>query len=209
MPWRCWARWTPPAPTPRSWRPRPARRSTGTPTPRYHQLRGPWPAHRRPGLGRARRRPLPLCWGQGGQGYAGAAPVTRASGKGVLVSHRRVKNQRLATAGYRWAFAALAASPGAHAHYQRRRAAGDAHPRPCATCSTGCSAACTIACRPSSPTRSPPRSPQAQRQPARLDAHPRGMPCPRAPWRAGCAAAPPASGPPARRPQRPGTRWCR
>jgi hypothetical protein len=42
--------------------------------------------------------------------------------------NRRIKNQRLATAGYQWAFAALTASPGAHAHYQRRRAAGDAHP---------------------------------------------------------------------------------
>jgi transposase len=60
--------------------------------------------------------------------YAGAAPVTRASGKSLHVNHRRVKNQRLATAGYQWAFAALTASPGAHAHYQRRRAAGDAHP---------------------------------------------------------------------------------
>jgi transposase len=59
--------------------------------------------------------------------YGGSAPVTRASGKSLLVSHRRVKNQRLATAGYLWAFAALTASPGAWAHYQRRRAAGDAH----------------------------------------------------------------------------------
>jgi transposase len=31
--------------------------------------------------------------------YAGAAPVTRASGKSLLVTHRRIKNQRLATAG--------------------------------------------------------------------------------------------------------------
>jgi hypothetical protein len=38
-----------------------------------------------------------------------------------------VKNQRLATAGSQWAFAALTASPGARAHYQRRRAAGEAH----------------------------------------------------------------------------------
>jgi transposase len=60
--------------------------------------------------------------------YASAAPVTRASGKRLHVSHRRVKNQRLATAGDQWAFAALTASPGAHDHYQRRRAAGDAHP---------------------------------------------------------------------------------
>jgi len=59
--------------------------------------------------------------------YAGAAPVTWASGKSHRVSHRRVKNQRLAAAGYLWAFSALTASPGAHAHYERRRAAGDGH----------------------------------------------------------------------------------
>jgi transposase len=57
--------------------------------------------------------------------YAGAAPVTRASGKSVSVQARRVKNQRLAAVGYLWAFAALTASPGARAHYDRRRADGD------------------------------------------------------------------------------------
>jgi transposase len=59
--------------------------------------------------------------------YAGAAPVTRASGKSHLVMHRRVKNHRLAAAGYNWAFAALSHSPGARAHYDRRRARGDGH----------------------------------------------------------------------------------
>lgn len=59
--------------------------------------------------------------------YAGAAPVTRASGKSHLVMHRRVKNDRLASAGYNWAFAALSHSPGARRHYDRRRAAGDRH----------------------------------------------------------------------------------
>jgi hypothetical protein len=59
--------------------------------------------------------------------YAGAAPVTRASGKSLTVIHRRVKNQRLAAVGYVWAFAALTASPGARAHYDRRRTAGDWH----------------------------------------------------------------------------------
>ena len=59
--------------------------------------------------------------------YAGAAPVTRASGKSHLVFHRRVKNHRLASAGYNWAFAALSHSPGARAHYDRRRARGDGH----------------------------------------------------------------------------------
>jgi transposase len=59
--------------------------------------------------------------------YAGAAPVTRASGKSLTVLHRRVKNQRLASVGYIWAFAALTASPGARAHYDRRKTAGDRH----------------------------------------------------------------------------------
>ncbi len=64
---------------------------------------------------------------KGLKAYAGAAPVTRASGKTIAVLHRRVKNQRLAAAGYNWAFAALTASPGARAHYDRRKTAGDRH----------------------------------------------------------------------------------
>jgi transposase len=64
---------------------------------------------------------------RGLKAYAGSAPVTRASGKTTAVLHRKVKNQRLASAGYLWAFAALTASPGARAHYDRRRAAGDQH----------------------------------------------------------------------------------
>ena len=43
------------------------------------------------------------------------------------MTHRKVKNNRLASAGYAWAFAALTASPGARAHYDRRRDAGDRH----------------------------------------------------------------------------------
>lgn len=39
--------------------------------------------------------------------YAGAGPITRASGKSHQVIHRRIKNQRLAATGYNWAFAAL------------------------------------------------------------------------------------------------------
>lgn len=59
--------------------------------------------------------------------YAGSAPITRASGKSLIVMHRRVKNQRLAHASHLRAFSALTASPGTHAHYQRRRTAGDGH----------------------------------------------------------------------------------
>jgi transposase len=64
---------------------------------------------------------------KGLKAYAGAAPITRASGKTTTVSHRRVKNNRLTAAGYTWAFAALTASPGARAHYDRRRQAKDRH----------------------------------------------------------------------------------
>jgi transposase len=64
---------------------------------------------------------------KGLKAYAGAAPITRASGKTTAVLHRRVKNQRLAAAGYVWAFAALTASPGARAHYDRRKDDGDRH----------------------------------------------------------------------------------
>ncbi|MER6442347.1 transposase [Streptomyces sp. NPDC001185] len=57
--------------------------------------------------------------------YAGSAPVTRESGKSRRVSHRRIKNSHLAATGRNWAFSALTASPGAHAHCNRRRDIGD------------------------------------------------------------------------------------
>ncbi len=64
---------------------------------------------------------------KGLKAYAGAAPITRASGKTKSVTHRRVKNNRLNAAGYSWAFSALTASPGARARYDRRRDDGDRH----------------------------------------------------------------------------------
>ena len=64
---------------------------------------------------------------RGLKAYAGSAPITRASGKTRSVTQRKVKNNRLAAAGYTWAFAALTASPGARAHYDRRREAGERH----------------------------------------------------------------------------------
>ncbi|MDX3771671.1 MULTISPECIES: IS110 family transposase [unclassified Streptomyces] len=58
---------------------------------------------------------------RGLKAYAGSSPITRASGKKSSITRRRVKNDRLNHAGYLWAFAALTASPGAKAHYRRRR----------------------------------------------------------------------------------------
>ncbi|MGW2964109.1 IS110 family transposase [Streptomyces sp. NPDC001220] len=58
--------------------------------------------------------------------YAGAAPVTRASGRSRVVVARTVKNRRLAAVGYMWAFAALrSAEP--RTHYDRRRDTGERH----------------------------------------------------------------------------------
>ncbi|MER7360821.1 transposase [Nonomuraea dietziae] len=59
--------------------------------------------------------------------FVGSAPVTRASGRSLTVSCRRIKNARLAAVGFTWGLSALNLSPGARAHYDRRRAAGDGH----------------------------------------------------------------------------------
>ena len=64
---------------------------------------------------------------KGLKAYAGAAPITRARGKSRSVTRRHIKNNRLNAAGYIWAFAALTASPGARARYDRRKDAGDRH----------------------------------------------------------------------------------
>jgi transposase len=59
--------------------------------------------------------------------FAGTAPVTRASGRSHYVKARKVRNKRLGDACHWWAFAMLTKSPGARAHYDRRRTAGDHH----------------------------------------------------------------------------------
>ncbi|MBN9629000.1 MAG: transposase, partial [Actinobacteria bacterium] len=64
---------------------------------------------------------------RGLKAYAGSAPITRASGKSTFVNRRRIKNHRLADAGYNWTLASLRVSPGARAHYDRRRDLGDRH----------------------------------------------------------------------------------
>ena len=61
------------------------------------------------------------------EAYAGSAPITRASGRSIAITHRRIKNDRLATAGWIWAFAAAANCEPARAHYHYRREHGDRH----------------------------------------------------------------------------------
>jgi transposase len=59
--------------------------------------------------------------------YAGTSPITRASGKHRVVLARYARNERLFNACYLWAFAALTASPGARAYYDRHRSLGKNH----------------------------------------------------------------------------------
>ena len=59
--------------------------------------------------------------------YSGMAPITRASGTKRVVLARHARNRRLADALYQQAFAALNASPGARAYYDRQRDRGATH----------------------------------------------------------------------------------
>lgn len=59
--------------------------------------------------------------------YAGTSPITRASGKKLVVLARYARNKRLADALFQQAFSALTASPGARAYYDSLRARGISH----------------------------------------------------------------------------------
>jgi hypothetical protein len=59
--------------------------------------------------------------------FAGAAPVTRASGRSTFVHARRAKNDRIAATGYVWALAAIRHDPHWESRYRLRREAGDRH----------------------------------------------------------------------------------
>lgn len=58
---------------------------------------------------------------------AGSAPVTRASGRSISITYRRIKNDRLAATGWIWAFAAAINQGPAREHYLARRTHGDRH----------------------------------------------------------------------------------
>lgn len=59
--------------------------------------------------------------------YAGSAPVTRASGRSLVVTRRQIKNNRLVTVGWLWAFSAASIYEPARQHYRQRREHGDRH----------------------------------------------------------------------------------
>jgi transposase len=59
--------------------------------------------------------------------YAGSAPITHASGRSLSVTHRQIKNNRLANVGWMWAFSAASNCEPARQHYRQRREHGDRH----------------------------------------------------------------------------------
>ncbi len=98
--------------------------SVATRRPDHHQLPRPGGADRRPRAPRARRRPQPVHRRPCREGLRrrrrDPSPWQAPPGAGP-----QGQTQRLAGVGCVWAFAALTASPGARAHYDRREHAGD------------------------------------------------------------------------------------
>jgi transposase len=64
---------------------------------------------------------------RGRKAYAGTAPITKASGRSLIVLARMARNRRLAATCERWAFCSLTASPGARRYYDALRARGKTH----------------------------------------------------------------------------------
>jgi transposase len=64
---------------------------------------------------------------QARRNYAGTLPITRASGKKLVVLARYARNKRLTDALFQQAFTAFTASPGARAYYDSLRARGIGH----------------------------------------------------------------------------------
>jgi transposase len=59
--------------------------------------------------------------------YAGTSPITRASGRSLIVLARHARNKRLADACDGWAFCSLSTSPGARRYYDTLRGRGKTH----------------------------------------------------------------------------------
>ena len=53
--------------------------------------------------------------------------MTKASGRSIRITHRHVKNNRLAAVGFVWAFVATGCQGPTRAHYLARRDHGDRH----------------------------------------------------------------------------------
>jgi hypothetical protein len=59
--------------------------------------------------------------------YAGSAPITKASGRSLVVLARHARPRRLADAIDQWAFCSLTQSPGARRYYDQLRARNKTH----------------------------------------------------------------------------------
>jgi transposase len=59
--------------------------------------------------------------------YAASAPITKASGRSLVVLARHARNRRLADALEQWAFCSLTCSPGARHYYDQLRARNKTH----------------------------------------------------------------------------------
>jgi Transposase/Transposase IS116/IS110/IS902 family len=59
--------------------------------------------------------------------YAGSAPITKASGRSLVVLARHARNRRLADALEQWAFCSLTQSPGARRYYDQLRTRHKTH----------------------------------------------------------------------------------
>lgn len=64
---------------------------------------------------------------RGRKAYAGTAPITKASGRRLVVLARVARNRRLADACAWWAFCSLSSSPGARRYYDALRVRGKTH----------------------------------------------------------------------------------
>jgi len=64
---------------------------------------------------------------RGRKAYAGTAPITKASGRSLVVLARVARNRRLADACERWAFCSLTQSAGGRRYYDALRARGKTH----------------------------------------------------------------------------------
>ena len=95
---------------------------------------------------------------RGLQAFVGTAPITRASGRKIIVTRRVVRSKRLGQAAYLWALPMIAHSSKAHAHFTARREHGDSYSAD-ATSPTTASACSTTACGPTSSTTRPRHSP--------------------------------------------------
>ena len=84
--------------------------------------------------------------------FAGSAPVTKASGRSIRITHRHVKNNRLQRSDSSGPSSRQAARGPHESTIWAAAITATAILQPCATSTTACSASSTTACKPAKPT---------------------------------------------------------